>query len=139
MLLHSILRFKCKGTLRVKYKGNKGTLSWRSEIFLLVLCDITALSYEMASKCIPFGTIENGTLLRLFEFDKPSVVDSVLSFEITSHLTNLPNLQEYDIDEHLPSNIDSSYHTVQNLPSYSIPLPLISHFKHEYKKSFLSF
>ena len=37
------------------------------------------------------------------------------SFEITSRLTNLPNLQDYDIDEHLPSNIDSSYHTIQDL------------------------
>ena len=37
------------------------------------------------------------------------------SFEITSQLTNLPHLQDYDIDEHLPSNIDSSYHTIQDL------------------------
>ena len=51
----------------------------------------------------------------LFDFDKPSVVDSLPSFEITSRLTNLPNLQDYDIDEHLPSNIYSSYHTIQDL------------------------
>ena len=36
----------------------------------------------------PFGAIENETLLNLFEYDKPSVVDSVPSFDITSHLTN---------------------------------------------------
>ena len=63
----------------------------------------------------PFGTIENEALLNLFDFDKPSVVDSLPSFEITSHLTNMPNLQDYDIDEHLPSNIDSSYHSVHDL------------------------
>ena len=37
---------------------------------------------------------------------------------ITSHLTNLPNLQDYDIDEQLPTNMDSSYHTIQDLSSY---------------------
>ena len=63
----------------------------------------------------PFGSIENEALANLFNFDKPSVVDSLPSFEITSRLTNLPNLQDYDIDEHLPSNIDSSYHTIQEL------------------------
>ena len=66
----------------------------------------------------PFGSIENETLLNLF--DKPSVVDSLPSFEITSRLINLPNLQDYDIDEHLPSNIDSSYHTIQDLSSSDI-------------------
>ena len=54
-------------------------------------------------------------MLNLFDFDKPSVVDSLPSFEITSHLTNMPNLQDYDIDEHLPSNIDSSYHSIHDL------------------------
>ena len=28
---------------------------------------------------------------------------------------NLPNLEDYDIDEHLPSNVNSSYHTLQDL------------------------
>ena len=36
---------------------------------------------------------------------------------ITSRLTNLPNLQDYDIDEQVPSNIDSNYHTIQDLSS----------------------
>ena len=58
------------------------------------------------------------TLSNLFGFDKPSVVDSLPSFEITSQLTNLPNLQEFDIDEHLLSNIDSSYQTIQDLSSF---------------------
>ncbi len=65
----------------------------------------------------PFGSIENEPLLNLFEHDIPSLIDTLPSFDITSHLTNLPNLQDYDIDEHLPSNIDSSYHTIQELSS----------------------
>ena len=39
----------------------------------------------------PFGSVENETLLNLFDFDKPSAVDSLPSFQITSRLTNLPN------------------------------------------------
>ena len=77
----------------------------------------------------PFGSIENETLLNLFELDKPSVIDSLPSFEITSRLTNLPNLQDYDIDEHLPSNIDSSYHTIQDL-STSVTSPTDLSFLH---------
>ena len=63
----------------------------------------------------PFGQLENEELSNLYDFDFPSFVDSVPSFEITSSLTNLPNLSDYDIDEHLPSNINSSYHTLQDL------------------------
>ena len=37
------------------------------------------------------------------------------SFEITSGLSNLPNLDDYDIDEHLPSQVNSNYHTLQEL------------------------
>ena len=66
----------------------------------------------------PFGAIDNETLSNLFGLDKPSVVDSLPSFEITPQLTNLPNMQDYDIDEHLLSHIDSSYQTIQDLSSF---------------------
>ena len=82
----------------------------RHQAWFCINCTIT---YH--ESIFPFGTIENETSINLFDFDKPSVVDSLPSFEITSHLTNMPNLQDYDIDEHLPSNIDSSYHAIQNL------------------------
>ena len=67
----------------------------------------------------PFGSIENETLSTLFGYDKPSVVDSLPSFEITSHLTTLPDLQDYDIDEHVSYNSNSSYHTIQELSTSS--------------------
>ena len=63
----------------------------------------------------PFSQLENEELSNLFNFDFPSWVDSAPSFEITSGLINLPNLDGYDIDEHLPSNVNSSYHTLQDL------------------------
>ena len=42
----------------------------------------------------PFGQLENGELSNLYDFDFPSFVDSVPSFEITSSFTNLPNLSD---------------------------------------------
>ena len=68
----------------------------------------------------PFGQLDNEELLRLYEFDYASFINSIPSFEITSNLTNLPNLSDYDIDEHLPSNINSSYHTLQELSTLCI-------------------
>ena len=62
----------------------------------------------------PFVSIDNETLLNLFDFDKPSFLDTLPSFVITSCLTNLPNLQDYDIDDEVPSNITSIYHTIQD-------------------------
>lgn len=63
----------------------------------------------------PFGSIENEELINLNNLNFPSFVDSAPSFEITSGLMNLPNLDDYDIDEHIPSNVNSSYHTLQDL------------------------
>ena len=58
----------------------------------------------------PFGSLDTEELPKLNEFDFPSFLDSMPSFEITSGLTNLTNLEDYNIDEHLPSNVNSSYH-----------------------------
>ena len=63
----------------------------------------------------PFGQLDKNELINLYDFDFPSFVDSLPSLEITSGLTNLPSLDDYDIDEHLPSSVNSSYHTLQDL------------------------
>ena len=68
----------------------------------------------------PFGAVDNEVLSNLFDIDIPSFVDSVPSFEVTSQLTNLPSLQDYDVDEHLSSAINSNYHTIQNLSNSNI-------------------
>ena len=44
-----------------------------------------------------------------------SVLAPEKALNFTPGLTNLPNLEDYDIDEHLPSNVNSSYHTPQDL------------------------
>jgi len=68
----------------------------------------------------PFGSVDNEELFNLNNFDFPSIVDSALSFELVSGLITLPNLGDYDIDEHLPSNINSSCHTLQDLSMLDI-------------------
>ena len=51
----------------------------------------------------------------MYNFDVPSFVDSALSFEITSSLINLPNFKDYDIDEHMPINVNYKYITTHEL------------------------
>ena len=46
----------------------------------------------------PFGSLSNGELLSLYNFDIPSFADHAPSFEITTNLLHLPNLGDYDID-----------------------------------------
>ena len=55
------------------------------------------------------------TNARIHADDTLVTLTSSIIFEITSSLTNLPNLSDYDIDEHLPTKINSSYHTLQDL------------------------
>ena len=65
----------------------------------------------------PFGNEEDEDLLKTFNFESPSLADSMPSYEITSHLTSLPNMSDYDIDEQMPQTIDSRYLTLQELSS----------------------
>ena len=48
--------------------------------------------------CVSIGLITNEEFLVLSDFDLPSFIDSAPSFEITSNLTDWPNLSDYDID-----------------------------------------
>jgi len=50
----------------------------------------------------PIGSLSTEDLFNLNNFNVQSFVDSALSFEITSGLTNWPNLTDYDTDENLP-------------------------------------
>ena len=44
-----------------------------------------------------------------------SVGENVPHFKIDSDIADSPNLNEYDIDEQLPSTIDSRYFTISEL------------------------
>ena len=56
----------------------------------------------------PFGSLANDEFLVLQDFDLPSFIDTAPSFEFTSNLMDLPNLSDYDIDEHMPKNYQFS-------------------------------
>ena len=77
--------------------------------------DVLWFCLQCTKIMFPFGQLDNDELLNLYDFDLPSFLDSMPSFEITSGLSNLPNLDDYDIDEHLPSQVNSNYHTFQEL------------------------
>ncbi len=65
----------------------------------------------------PFGNEENEDFLKVFDLKSPCFADCTPTYEITSHLTNLPNLSDYDIDEQMPQTLDSRYFTLPELSS----------------------
>ena len=69
----------------------------------------------------PFGSLPKEELLGIGDFDLPSFIDSDPMFAITSNLMDLPNLSDFDIDEHMPQNIDSRYFTLPELSSLQLP------------------
>ena len=74
------------------------------------------------SKIFPF-TLESDELLQEINCTNfPSLTDSLPSFEISSKLTNLPNLSDYDVDDNINKKICSQYcspHEVSSLLSSS--------------------
>ena len=55
------------------------------------------------------------SLLNIFLLDTPSFSDIIPTFDVCSRLTKLPNLDDYDIDEQMPQNIDTHYFSLQEL------------------------
>ena len=47
----------------------------------------------------------------------PSCTDGLLAFQSVSDLDSIPNLRDYDIDEQLPTSIQSQYYSVSELAS----------------------
>ena len=82
--------------------------------------DYCWLCKKCTHEMFPFGSLENDELSGLCDFDLPSLIDSAPSFEITSNLMALPHLSEYDIDEHMPQNIDSRYFPLPELCSLQL-------------------
>ena len=46
-----------------------------------------------------------------------SCTDGLLAFQSVSDLDSIPNLRDYDIDEQLPTSIQSQYYSVSELAS----------------------
>ena len=69
---------------------------------------------------VPFGCESDDVLLPLSAIDLPSIIDFLPSFEISSDLTNLPNLADYDTDENIGLSISSKYSPVQEVASMEV-------------------
>ena len=71
--------------------------------------DVPWFCKECTMAMFPFGSLKNDEYLGLCDLDLPSLIDTAPSFDVSSNLTDLPNLSDYDIDEHMPQSIDSCY------------------------------
>ena len=60
-------------------------------------------------------------LIALNNINIPSSAYHEPSFELTSQLTNLPSLSDYEVDENINFDINSQYCAVQNLSSLKAP------------------
>ena len=66
----------------------------------------------MHAAIFPFGYESNTELYELLSIELPSHLDSLPAFEIRSKLTDLPNLNSFDLDENLIHTIDLKYHSI---------------------------
>ena len=64
------------------------------------------------AEIIPFTLETDESLIAVNNINTPSSAYHVPSFEITSQLTNLPNLSDYNVDENINFNINSQYYIV---------------------------
>ena len=65
----------------------------------------------------PFSFLSTSELLDINGVDLPSQLSNLLPFETSSRLNNLPNLNDFDLDENLVHSIDSKYRKVSELSS----------------------
>ena len=68
----------------------------------------------------PFTLESDEVLLGLNGISLPSIADSLPSFEITSQLTNLSNLSDYDSDENYSFHINSQYCSVEDVSTMPV-------------------
>ena len=95
------------------------------------------LKCSIINNCSLFPiTLESDeVLLGKNDISLPSLAGPLPSFEISSSVTNLPTLSDYDTDENLKVNISSQHCTVEEIASTAVPHSPFSP-SHEYKKSF---
>ena len=96
--------FKCSMcNLSIHYKCNKKP----SPNFKCETCNILYLA-----EIFPFGLIDNHTLTDLIDTNLNSNnLDNLPSYDINSKVNSFGNLKDTDIDENLPSNINSKYYS----------------------------
>ena len=99
------VRRKCNGTSKAEFD----ILAKKADgiPFHCILCSI-----QNNAEVIPFGYSSSSALLDLFGTDLPSQLALLPTFETRSKLSNLPNLNDFDMDDNLIHTIDSKYYEI---------------------------
>ena len=70
---------------------------------------------KLNAEIFPFGLLSKLELLDLYGVDLPSHLKTLPSFETRSKLINLPNLEDFDIDENVVNAVNSKYYNIHEL------------------------
>ena len=98
---------KCNGTTVKEYEmycKEDDNIPW-----MCILCSID----ELASK-FPFGYLSKLELNDLFGTDLPSQLELLPSYELRSKLSQIPNLNDFDIEENYVQTINSKYYDLHD-------------------------
>ena len=80
--------------------------------WMCILCSID----ELASK-FPFGYLSKLELNDLFGIDLPLQLELLPSYELRSKLSQIPNLNDFDIEENYVQTINSKYYNLHDFNS----------------------
>ena len=70
---------------------------------------------KLNAEIFPFGLLSKLELLDLYGVDLPSHLKTLPSFETRSKVINLPNLEDFDIDENVVNAVNSKYYNIHEL------------------------
>ena len=68
------------------------------------------------SEIFPLLLLDKSELLDLYGVDLPSQLKLLDSYELRSKLANMPNLQDFDMDENLIHKVNSKYYDIVSFP-----------------------
>ena len=120
---------KCNGTSIKEYEmilNENDDIPW-----LCIMCSID----EMASK-FPFGYQSRFELNDLYVIDLPSQLELLPSHELGSKLSQIPNLDDFDIEENYVQAINSKYYDSHEFNSLTASIAkCLLFFSFKYQKS----
>ena len=109
------IHIKCNDVSKIEYETFQKEPD-NSKHWICIKCTIINNSL-----LFPFTLESDEVVVGLNGISLPSLADSLPSFEISSTLTNLTNLSDYDTDENLNLNIISQYCPVEEVASVAVP------------------
>ena len=68
------------------------------------------------SEIFPLHLLDKSELLDLYGVDLPSQLKFREFYELRSRLANMPNIQDFDMDENLTHKVNSKYYDIVSFP-----------------------